>query len=83
MRSGLILTLPFMLFSFNAFAEESPSPSIPSGQPMYSASPSINRGDAQSEHCKQLSLQVQKLKGKPQQRWAASERYQAECVKQQ
>jgi hypothetical protein len=83
MRSFFAFLLPLALIPLNLMAEEPNPPVIPSGKPMYSASPSISGGDKLSEHCKELSLQVQQLKGQPQRRWAVNERYKAECVQPQ
>jgi hypothetical protein len=49
-------------------------------QPMYSSSPKINRNTDESKHCTELAKRVEALKGKPQQRYAASERYKQECA---
>lgn len=58
-------------------------PAINSGQPIYSSSPDIHKGDEQSKHCTELARKVETLKGKPQQRYAASERYKIECTARQ
>lgn len=55
-------------------------PAISSGQSIYSSSPNIHKGDEQSKHCTELARKVEALKGKPQQRYAASERYKMECT---
>ena len=49
-------------------------------QPIYSSSPSISRETDESRHCTELAKRVDALKGKPQQRYAAAERYRQECA---
>ena len=39
------------------------------------------QADPRWEHCKELSRKVEALKGKPQRRYAAAQRYEAECRK--
>lgn len=51
-------------------------------KPIYSSSPSISNNSAQSEHCKELHSKIEALKGKPQRRYAAAQRYKAECTGQ-
>ena len=58
-------------------------PAVTSGQPIYSSSPNIQKGAEQSKHCADLARKVEALKGKPQQRFAASERYKMECTSNQ
>jgi hypothetical protein len=47
--------------------------------PVYQEKTRDTAADEQSEHCKQLRLQRDELKGKPQRRHAVSERYKLEC----
>lgn len=49
---------------------------------IYSSSPGISKNSAQSEHCKELHKKIDELKGKPQRRYAAAQRYKAECTNQ-
>jgi len=59
---------------------ESNKPPISSGQPIYSSSPKIHKQTSDSKYCAELSKKIEKLKGKPQQRYAASQRYREECT---
>lgn len=40
---------------------------------------SQSSGDDINDHCTKLKKEYDSLKGKPQRRWAAKERYKAEC----
>ena len=55
-------------------------PPITTGQPIYSSSPKIHKQTADSKHCTEFSQKIETLKGKPQQRYAASQRYREECT---
>ena len=37
------------------------------------------QADPRWEHCRELSRKIEALKGRPQRRYAAAQRYEAEC----
>ena len=50
-------------------------------KPMYSSSPNMNWNTSEeSQRCAELARKVQQLKGRPQQRYVAQQRYEAECM---
>ena len=77
-------TLVTLLVSFVSlsFAQQPGSVMSTGQEPLYSSSPGISKSSKQSEHCKELRQKVDELKGKPQRRYAASQRYKAECTNQ-
>lgn len=74
------LVIPLILFSCISFAQQPGSVMSTENKPIYSSSPNINKGAAQSEHCTELYKNMESLKGKPQRRYAAAQRYKMECT---
>ena len=51
----------------------------PNPNPVFQQDNNESPNEEQARHCKELSRQMEKLKGKPQRRYAVAERYKAEC----
>ena len=73
------LSLSLVLFSGLSLAQQPMSVMNKEAQPLYSSSPRIESGEERSKHCTKLAKQVEELKGKPQRRYAAAQRYKQEC----
>ena len=74
------LVIPLILFSCISLAQQPGSVMNTENKPIYSSSPSINKGAAQSQHCTELYKNMESLKGKPQRHYAAAQRYKMECT---
>ena len=73
------LCLILLLFSSLSLAQQPMSVMSKDAEPLYSSSPRISSSEERSENCKRLAKQVEELKGKPQRRYAAAQRYKQEC----
>ena len=68
------------IWSIDAFASHSgQGQSIMFEQPKSDLTSIPGSSDANWEECKALSREIEALKGKPQRRYAASQRYEAQC----
>lgn len=74
----LPLLLIFIL-PLGVHAEKGQSIMFGDPDPIYQEKTLDTTADEQNEHCKQLRRQMEELKGKPQRRWAVSERIKLEC----
>lgn len=80
MAALVLLTLPMVPASVSADETHAPR-SIMFGDGESDASErSININTHSDPHCDELHHQIEALKGKPQRRKAAADRYQRECV---
>ena len=79
-RRSLILVLT--LFFTPIFAQQPGSIMGSEQKPIYSSSPGISGNSVRSEHCKKLYKKIDALKGKPQRRYTAAQRYKDECTDQ-
>ena len=74
----------FLIFLFLAgspeiiWAEKAPSIMFDSPDPVYVQKPK-NDSELLREDCKQLSQEMERLKGKPVRKAAAAQRYKADC----
>jgi hypothetical protein len=75
-----IYILSILLVAPLANAQQPETSPSQANQPIYSSSPKISGSTKTSEHCNKLRAEVDKLTGKPQRRYAAMERYKAECT---
>ena len=75
-----ICILSILLVTPLANAQQPDTSPSQANQPIYSSSPKISGSTKTSEHCTKLRAEVDKLVGKPQRRYAAMERYKAECT---
>ena len=67
-------------FSIPAWAEQNGrGQSIMFGDDQRALTEQPTKADELTERCKNLSRKVEALKGKPQRRYAAAQRYEAEC----
>jgi len=77
MKNTIALGIVLLLWGSAAAAEKGAS--IMFGDEAPSFKPQ-NDSSAQSERCQELLREVDNLKGKPQRRITAQERYEAECL---
>ncbi len=75
----LLLLLSIFTLPLGAHAEKGRSIMFGDPDPIYQEKTLDTTAEEQSEHCKQLRRQMEELKGKPQRRWAVSERIKLEC----
>jgi hypothetical protein len=75
-----ICILSILLVALPASAQQVNTDPGQTNQPIYSSSPNISGKTKTSDHCSKLRAEVDKLVGKPQRRYAAMERYKAECT---
>jgi len=75
----LILLVPLLILAMSAHAEKSQSIMFDNPTPDYVKSSKDTQSEQQAKHCKELSRKIEALKGKPQRRYAAAERYKQEC----
>lgn len=54
----------------------------PTPNPNFQQDNKESPNEERARHCKELSRQMEKLKGKPQRRFTVSERYKVECQSQ-
>ena len=80
LKRRILLTAILALVSASVFAQSTVEKQLIQGQPIYSSSPGITGKSKQSDHCAELARKVEALKGKPQRRYAAAERYKQECT---
>lgn len=78
MKQLLFLVL-LIIIPVGVHAEKGQSIMFDKPTPDYVKSTKDKQSEEHARHCKELSRQVEALKGKPQRRFAASERYKREC----
>lgn len=74
-----LLLLSILILPLCVHAEKGRSIMFGDPDPIYQEKTLDTTDDEQAEHCKQLRQQMNALKGKPQRRWAVSERIKLEC----
>ncbi len=74
-----LLLLSILILPLGVHAEKGRSIMFGDPDPIYQEKTTDSTADEQAEHCKQLRQQMEELKGKPQRRWAVSERIKLEC----
>lgn len=76
----LLCLLPLCILPLGAHAEKGQSIMFDQKpNPVYQQDNRETLADERDRHCKELSRKIEQLKGKPQRRYAAAERYKAEC----
>ncbi|HSG10290.1 MAG TPA: hypothetical protein VLB10_00915 [Gammaproteobacteria bacterium] len=76
----LLLLLPLCVLPASVvIAEDQPAAPAEIDDRFYERKPGITANEEQSARCKQLRHRIAELKGKPQRRHAAVERYRNEC----
>ena len=71
---SLLLILPFA-----AYAQTNQSIMFSNPDSVTNKKPQLSESDKQNSHCENLRKKKHQLKGKPQRRWAISERIKNEC----
>lgn len=73
----------FLALPLSIGAEESRSIMFGDPEPSWKGGSTENAIEKQSRHCNALLKKIEELKGKPQRRYAASERFKMECQERQ
>ena len=79
----LLFLLSLWIFPISGHAEKGQSIMFDQQpNPVFQQDKNESPDEERARHCKELSRKMEKLKGKPQRRFAVSERYKLECQSQ-